>query len=122
MPCALFPSCPQGFKAQKGLSHICLTVVVMASPLLVFSNVYLLRLKDHVLSVHALGYSCSTKGPRCAWGRMNQACPHLNHVHPLRGEETEVLRVSAPHGQSAAVFRLRQYFSNGLKTESVDRG
>ena len=27
VPCALYPSRPEGFKAQKGLSHICLTVV-----------------------------------------------------------------------------------------------
>lgn len=94
----------------------------MTSPLPVFSNVCLISLKDHVLSDHALGYSCSTKGPRCAWGRMNQACPHLNHVHPVHGEETEVLHVSAPHGQSAVAFRLRQRFSNCLKTESVDGG
>lgn len=94
----------------------------MAPPFLVVNNVCPLNLKDHVLFVHALGYSCSIKGPSCAWGRMNQPCLHLNRVCPACGEETEVLRVSAPHGQSAVVFRIRHDFSKDLKTESVDGG
>ncbi|KAK2523445.1 hypothetical protein Q9966_012094 [Columba livia] len=69
-----------------------------------------------------LGYSCSTKSPRCAWCRLNQACPRLNHIHPVHGEEVEVLHVSAPYGQNIAVSRFRQHFSNDLKTESMDRG